>query len=337
MHDGKGIEPAPVAPVTMNTARISLLLSEQPNRIAIYRPRVGADLSVFDPASVQIIQGFRPDYDAFSDAGFEVRIEPEGEFDLAIVAVPRSKTEARALIADAASRASMVVVDGQKTDGIDSIARDIKKRGGNVRVESKSHGKAIAFEGGDFSDWEHKGPLGSVEGFETRLGVFSADRIDKGSQLLLEALPEKLPSIIADLGAGWGYLSRHILERDGVKALHLVEAEHAALECAKANVTDPRATFHWADATRFDPKLRFDGVIMNPPFHTTRAADPALGQAFISAAARLLAPHGQLWLVANRQLPYEVALSERFSFVEKIADAGGFKVLYAKRPLRTRA
>ncbi len=212
-----------------------------------------------------------------------------------------------------------------------------KKRGGNVRVESKSHGKAVAFEGGSFADWENHGPLTSVAGFETRLGVFSADRIDKASQLLIGSLPDKLPSTIADLGAGWGYLSRHILERDGVKALHVVEAEHAALECAKVNVTDPRATFHWADATRFDPKVRFDGVIMNPPFHTTRAADPALGQAFIMAAARLLPTHGQLWLVANRQLPYEAVLSEQFAVVEKRADTGGFKVLYAKRPLRTLA
>ncbi|MEM5467420.1 class I SAM-dependent methyltransferase [Celeribacter marinus] len=321
----------------MISSRISLLLDGTPDRVVVYRPRIGADLSMFDPVSVQIVQGFKPDHDAFCDAGFDVRVAPEGLFDVAIVAVPRSKLEARALIADAASRAQVVIVDGQKTDGIDSIARDLKKRGEAVRVVSKSHGKAIAFEGGDFSDWADVGPLASVDGFETRLGVFSADRIDKASELLIATLPQKLPSKIADLGAGWGYLSRHILARDGVKVLHVVEAEHAAFECAKVNVVDPRATFHWADATQFDAKVRFDAIVMNPPFHTTRAADPALGQAFIAAAARLLAPHGELWLVANRQLPYEAALSERFMHVEKIADTGGFKVLYAKRPLRTRA
>jgi len=73
---------------------------------------------------------------------------------------------------------------------------------------------------------------------------------------------------------------------------------------------------------------------MNPPFHAGRAADPALGRAFIAAAARMLAPSGQLWMVANRHLPYEATLRETF---RNVADAGGdgaFKVFHATRPLR---
>ena len=46
---------------------------------------------------------------------------------------------------------------------------------------------------------------------------------------------------IVDLGAGWGFLARAILARDGVRQLDLVEAEAAALDCARRNVTDPRA------------------------------------------------------------------------------------------------
>ena len=49
-------------------------------------------------------------------------------------------------------------------------------------------------------------------------------------------------------------------------------------------------------------------MIMNPPFHQGRAAEPDLGAAFIAAAARILKPHGRLMMVANRQLPYEAAL-----------------------------
>ena len=58
-----------------------------------------------------------------------------------------------------------------------------------------------------------------------------------------------------------------------------------------------------------------DAVVMNPPFHTGRTAEPGLGQAFITAAARLLAPQGQLWMVANRHLPYETALGGQFAHV----------------------
>ena len=55
-------------------------------------------------------------------------------------------------------------------------------------------------------------------GFTTVPGVFSADAPDRGSVLLAAALPAKLPARVADLGAGWGYLSRAILARDGVQA-----------------------------------------------------------------------------------------------------------------------
>jgi len=158
-------------------------------------------------------------------------------------------------------------------------------------------------------------------GFVTRPGVFSADGSDRGSVLLAAALPEKIKGHVADLGAGWGYLSRAILAHDGVKSLDLVEADREALDCARENITDPRAVFHWADATSFKPARPWDVVVMNPPFHTSRAADPELGAAFIRAAHRGLLPSGSLWLVANRHLPYDRILTPLFRNVEDIGAA----------------
>jgi 16S rRNA (guanine1207-N2)-methyltransferase len=124
-----------------------------------------------------------------------------------------------------------------------------------------------------------------------------------------------------------------VLRREGVEEVHLVEAEHDALAAARANITDPRARFHWADATRFAPDARFGAVVMNPPFHTGRSADPALGRAFIAAAARLLLPTGTLWMVANRHLPYERALAEMFREVEPLPGPRAYKILRASRPV----
>jgi 16S RNA G1207 methylase RsmC len=320
----------------MLSARLPLILdgSDPLTTVVVYRPHGDVDLSALGEAKVQIVQGFKPDVDALIARGYDVKTEAEGRFDLAVVVVPRSKAEAHALIADAASRADRVIVDGQKTDGIDSLLKDLKKRATVGQVVSKAHGKAVMFTGGEFADWADPGPLHLIEGFTTRLGVFSVDRIDKASEALAEALPTKLPARIADLGAGWGYLSRAILSREGVKELHVVEAEAAALASARDNLDDPRVTFHWEDATRFTPPAPLDALIMNPPFHTSRAADPALGQAFIEAASRMLAPHGELWLVANRQLPYEATLAACFSSHAEIGTTGGFKLLHAVKPLR---
>lgn len=71
---------------------------------------------------------------------------------------------------------------------------------------------------------------------------------------------------------------------------------------------------------------------MNPPFHTGRAGTPALGQDFIRAAASMLRPKGQLWLVANRHLPYESTLDEAFALQQIVEQNAGFKVIRAERP-----
>jgi 16S rRNA (guanine1207-N2)-methyltransferase len=75
-----------------------------------------------------------------------------------------------------------------------------------------------------------------------------------------------------------------------------------------------------------------DTVVTNPPFHAGRAADPDLGRAFIAAAAAMLKPGGQLWLVANRHLPYETAMAAQFRSVEEVAGDARFKILQGKGP-----
>ena len=85
-------------------------------------------------------------------------------------------------------------------------------------------------------------------GYLTSPGVFSADDIDPASEMLMQHIPTGLSGHVADLGAGWGYLSdRALSEHPSIETLHLVEDNAAALECARANVEDPRAEFHWAD------------------------------------------------------------------------------------------
>jgi len=99
-------------------------------------------------------------------------------------------------------------------------------------------------------------------------------------------------------------------------------------------VTDPRAAFHWTDATTFTPAQRYGGIVMNPPFHAgTREGDPNLGLAFIRAAAGMLSLSGTLWMVANRHLPYAEALKSLFHEVEEIGGDGAFRLTRAHKPI----
>ncbi|EEW26960.1 class I SAM-dependent methyltransferase [Rhodobacter ferrooxidans] len=316
----------------LETGAISL---PQTGTIAVYRPRAGDDLTVLPKDRLLLVQGFKPDHDAFAALGYRMAVTGGSGHAAALVCLPRAKAEARALLAEAAASVTPggpVIVDGQKTDGIEAIYRDLKARLPVSEPLSKAHGKVFTFASGPgLADWAAK-PTLIDGGFQTLPGVFSADAPDRGSMLLAAALPDRMPGYTVDLGAGWGYLARAILARSGVKKLDLVEAEAAALECARINITDERARFHWADATSYRADGYADAVVCNPPFHATRDADPGLGVAFLEAAARMLSPNGTLWLVANRHLPYDRPLATLFREVEVIGGDNAFRLTRAARP-----
>ena len=328
----------------MSASRLTLALDgalPASGDILVLGARAGDDLSALPSDRVRIVQGFRPDHDSWAARGYSTYSDI-GEVPMAagaVVFLPRARGAARDAVACAAAHVapgSPIWIDGQKTEGIDTMLKDVRARAAVSQPVAKAHGKAFRFYRpveDVFADWR-AGDLSPAPGFVTRPGVFSADAVDRGSALLASLLPARLGRRVADFGAGWGWLSAQILTRADVATLDLVEADHLALACARRNVTDPRATFRWADATRFLPDALYDAIVTNPPFHTGRATEPALGLAFIASAADRLSPGGTLWLVANRHLPYEGALSQRFREVEEIGGDNGFKVLRAARVSR---
>ena len=306
--------------------------------IAVLHPAIDADISALPQDRVLVVSPLATVCNAFSVRGYDVvpEIPADARFGTSILCLTRARAEAQALMATAMQRTDgLVIVDGQKTDGCDSMLKALRARTDVSAPISKAHGKIYWTEGGaDLGDWA-AGPALHPGGFWTAPGVFSADGVDPASEMLAAALPEVMVGTVADLGAGWGYLSAHVLPRD-VKAVHLVENHDMAPQCARHNVTDPRAQFHWADVTVWSPDDKVDAVVMNPPFHTGRAADPSLGRAFIQAAARVLKPHGALWMVANRHLPYEDTLTSSFAKVVDLDGDARFKLVRAERPKRTR-
>ena len=165
----------------------------------------------------------------------------------------------------------------------------------------------------------------------TQPGIFSWDRLDPGTALLLATLPA-LKGRGADLGCGLGILARAVLGSDAVTALALAEIDRRAVDMARRNVADPRASIHWADvrAPGVVPEP-LDFIVTNPPFHEGGSEDPALGRALITRASEVLRPGGTLWLVANAHLPYEVALRGAFRAVTVAAQANGYRVYEARR------
>ena len=168
-------------------------------------------------------------------------------------------------------------------------------------------------------------------GLWSQPGVFSWDRPDPGTLRLLELLPE-LAGRGADLGCGIGLLAQRVLASPKVTALACADLDRRAVDCAQRNLDDPRVSLVWADLRRpLAGVAELDFVVMNPPFHDGGAEDRALGLAFIHAAAAMLARRGACWLVANRHLPYEAALTGAFGNVALRGEGDGYKVFEARK------
>ena len=169
-----------------------------------------------------------------------------------------------------------------------------------------------------------------VQGLEawSQPGIFAWDRIDTGTALLADALPALKGNGI-DLGCGYGALATVVLRSAAVTSLRMVDMDRRAIEAAKKNITDPRASFEWADVRLLDAAGTLDFVVSNPPFHDGGIEDKRLGQKFIRKSAELLKKGGVAWIVANRHLPYENDLNEVFKRVNMVADQNGFKIFEA--------
>ena len=295
-------------------------------------------------SSLSLVQGFRPYRNALVAAGHDVTsIAPDGSFDTALVLCGRHRGENELRIAAAAEHVAAggtIVIAGAKEDGIASLR---KRLGGLVDIDGaapKYHGVAFWFtRPADaellIASLRSENGGGLVEGrFRTAPGMFSYERVDTGSRLLIDHLPTNLAGMVADFCAGWGVLAAAVADRcPAVRAIDLYEADFASLEAAKLNLADlePDLGFFWHDLAAEAVTKRYDAIVMNPPFHQGRAADPGIGKDMVRAASGALRKGGRLLMVANQQLPYEELISKMFARQTELVRERGFKVILAER------
>lgn len=263
----------------------------------------------------------------------------DGSLDEIVLLVPGGAIEARYLLAQALrvlKPGGTLAAAAPKDRGGLRLKKTLQGLGCDVAETSRRHHRICEVERPanalDLADALAEGaPRILPLGLWSQPGVFSWDRLDPGSELLMANMPQ-LAGSGADFGCGVGWLARGVLTSPAVASLALIDLDRRAVDCARHNVIDERVRFEWADvrdAAKALSGLHF--IVMNPPFHDGGQEDRALGQAFIRAAAAALRPGGSLWLTANRHLPYETVLGESFKAVRPIAEGGGFKIYEARR------
>ncbi len=162
-------------------------------------------------------------------------------------------------------------------------------------------------------------------------GVFAHGRLDDGTELLLENLPE-LPrgQSLLDFGCGTGVIGLVAGLKSPELEVSLLDSNAMALESSHRSATINNLQVEIIASEGFsEVRQQYDWILSNPPFHQGVKTDFRIPRHFIQGATRHLHANGNIMLVANKHLPYRHWLEESFQSVTTVATNKAFKVLLA--------
>jgi 16S rRNA (guanine1207-N2)-methyltransferase len=302
------------------------------------------------PDVEEALQAIGADVTAFHRRAFDGKLAsawpPPGVYQGATLRLPRGKEELSMSLSAACSllpKGGSILVYGAKDEGIRAAASSLSHLfdgvdtvavGGRCRVLKGIRVRDEPRERSSLAQWKTTTPLGHPEIPEPWVsypGVFAHGRLDEGTRLLLNALPDLPPGArVLDYGCGSGVVG-YIARRRGSRVrVDLLDVDAVALEAARENV--PEAFFHLHDGLPPVEAGPYQAIFSNPPFHRGKAEDPKLIAALISGSVRILAEDGGLVFVAQKRLALEKEMLRHFRSVEVLADDRTFRVWQGRRP-----
>lgn len=167
--------------------------------------------------------------------------------------------------------------------------------------------------------------------FTSDLGVFSKDKVDFGSRLLVETyIKQGIPNVsLLDVGCGYGFIGISLAKFKGTKST-LVDVNKRAVHLAKMNIKN-----NGVDAEAFESDIyssvtgKYDVVITNPPIRTGKQTV----MKFLTEAKEYLAEKGELWIVIRKDQGAKSAiekLKDFYTSVEVVEKSKGFFIIVAK-------
>ena len=165
--------------------------------------------------------------------------------------------------------------------------------------------------------------------FVTDSGVFSPDRLDAGTRLLLAEAPPLTAGErqVLDLGCGWGPIACFAGLRSPPAEVTAVDVNERALRLTATNATANGANnVTLAHPDDVDPARRFDRILCNPPI---RIGKPALHELLGTWLDRL-APAGRAHLVVHRHLGSDSLarwLADRGHGLTRLLSKSGYRLL----------
>ncbi|MEM7143170.1 MAG: methyltransferase [Actinomycetota bacterium] len=164
-------------------------------------------------------------------------------------------------------------------------------------------------------------------------GVFSADKLDAGTKLLLlEAPPLEGPTTVLDIGCGWGPITCVAARRapDSIVWAVDVNARARALTEANAAAIGASDRVRVAEPDAVPDGVMFDRILSNPPIRIGKAA---LHELLLRWLPRLH-PEGTAHFVVQKHLGSDSLatwLDGQGFPTTRIASRSGYRILEVRR------
>lgn len=166
--------------------------------------------------------------------------------------------------------------------------------------------------------------------FTSDLGVFSKDKVDFGSRLLMETYFKcgKKDVTLLDVGCGYGVMGISLAKIMNTKST-LVDVNKRAVHLSKMNIKN-----NGVDAEAFESNIydnvtgKFECIITNPPI---RAGKQTVMK-FLLDAKEYLTENGELWIVMRKDQGAKSAIEKLKDVynVEILEKSKGFFIIVAK-------
>jgi len=190
---------------------------------------------------------------------------------------------------------------------------------------------------GDYYQWREASFVarGSSWRYATKPGIFSWQRTDVGTALLIECMQMRQGERLLDLGCGAGQVGLVAAKLAPDVSVVMMDDSLPAVRAARrtAELNDMAASVLASDVGSAVIGERFDVVAANPPFHIGPGAVRDIAAQFIEDSRDVLDAKGRLYLVANAFIPYEKQLELMFRRQEMVHKDSRYKVLLGVRPL----
>jgi len=283
-------------------------------------------------------------FDTKVEMSFTCEYKSYVKHDLVIINFPKSKDELAftlAMITPYLLKDAKIILVGEKKGGVQSSPKLTQHFLSHCqKIDAARH--CLIFAGlvkeemlnkaFNIDDWFKHYQL-KIDDIELTIaslpGVFSQKKLDIGTAILLDNLPEIMQKQVLDFGCGAGVISCFIGKKHPSTQLSLLDVSALAITSAKKTLELNNLSGKvFASNSLSKVTEKYQHVVSNPPFHQGTKTSYQATEDFLKGIKPHINRSGSITIVANSFLQYLPIMQQYIGTTKTIMNKQGFSIYH---------